>query len=86
MTTAEDPASVVTYTGDWIPARAFINIIASQRNARERFNNNPVVNQALEELAYAVSETRLVRGGFEKRTRSSFGQLGTLATQFAPER
>jgi hypothetical protein len=85
MTTG-DPANVVTYTGDEIPARAFINVIASQWNARERSNNNPAINQGLDQLAYAVSETRLVQGGFEKRTRSSFGQLGTLASQFAPER
>jgi hypothetical protein len=85
-TTADDPASVVTYSGDVIPARAFINVIASQWNARERSGNNPAINQALDQLAYAVSETRLVQGGFEKRTRSTFGQLGTLATQFAPER
>jgi hypothetical protein len=32
-----------------------------------------------------VSETRLVQGGFEKRTRSSFGQMGALTAQFAPE-
>ncbi|HEV7858455.1 MAG TPA: hypothetical protein VGO91_07485 [Pyrinomonadaceae bacterium] len=87
MTTAtDDPASVVTYTGDETPARAFVNVIASQRNMRGRSNNNPAINQALGQLTYAVSETRLVQGGFEKRTRSSFGQVGTLATQFAPER
>jgi hypothetical protein len=85
-TAAEDPASVVTYTGDEIPARAFVNVIASQWNERARSDNNPAINRALDQLAYAVSETRLVQGGFEKRTRSSFGQVGTLATQFAPER
>jgi hypothetical protein len=83
---AGEPASVVTYTEDLRPARGFINVIASQWNVRGRSDNNPAINQALDQLSYAVSETRLVQGGFEKRTRSSFGQLGTLATQFAPER
>jgi hypothetical protein len=85
-TTTDEPASVVTYTRDETSARAFVNVIASQWSSRERSNSNPSINQALDQLAYAVSETRLVQGGFEKRTRSSFGQLGTLATQFAPER
>jgi hypothetical protein len=86
LMTAEEPASVVTYTEDETPARSFIKVLSSQWNSRERSIDSPAMNQALGQLAYAVSETRLVQGGFEKRTRSSFGQLGTLATQFAPER
>jgi hypothetical protein len=38
----------------------------------------------LRRLRYTVSETQIVEGGFEKRTRSSFGQFGALASQFAP--
>lgn len=83
--TNEGPASVVTYTEDVPSARAFIRVIASQRAARARPINDPELNRALGQLSYSASETRLVEGGFEKRTRSAFGQLGALATQFAPE-
>lgn len=83
--TGTNPASVVTYTSDEPGASAFMRVIASQRGAREGPVNEAEVSRALGQLSYAVSETRLVEGGFEKRTRSSFGQLGTLVTQFAPD-
>jgi hypothetical protein len=30
----------------------------------------------------SASETRLLEGGFERRTRSGFGLIGTLAASF----
>ncbi len=33
---------------------------------------------------YAVSETLLADGGFEKRTRSAFGLFGEVVTRAAP--
>jgi hypothetical protein len=50
----------------------------------ERPANEVEFEGALRRLRYAVSETQIVDGGFEKRTRSSFGQFGALASQFAP--
>ncbi len=47
--------------------------------------NPDALARALDKLPYAVSATILSDGGFEKTTRSSFGQFGTLAAQFAPE-
>lgn len=78
------PLNVVTLTKDYAPARAFITAIATQRGVRERPFNELEVENALRQLRYAVSETRMVDGGFERRTRSAFGQFGTLASQFAP--
>ena len=86
LVSADSPASVVTYTDDSQPARTFISAIIAQRGARERPADDSNFEAALWRLRYAASETRLVEGGFEKRTRSSFGQFGTLATQFAPNK
>jgi hypothetical protein len=39
---------------------------------------------ALARRRYAVSETLLADGGFEKRTRSAFGLFGEVVTRTAP--
>ncbi|MBC7910696.1 MAG: hypothetical protein H7Y30_09365 [Pyrinomonadaceae bacterium] len=80
---ADGLAHAVTFTNDEAPARTFILFIAAQRAARAQPVNEQALLQALSRLAYASSETQLVEGGIERRTRSSFGQLGVLATQFA---
>jgi hypothetical protein len=85
LTSTSDPAFVVTFTDDSSPARTFINAIAAQPGVRTQ-PASADLERALGQLTYAVSETRLVEGGFEKRTRSSFGQFGALTTQFAPNK
>jgi hypothetical protein len=42
------------------------------------------LSAALARRRYAVSETQLADGGFEKRTRSSFGLFGEVVTRMAP--
>lgn len=79
------PTNVMTYTDDKTYARNFIISLASQRGARVKSFNEADFGRGLNQIPYAVSATRLSEGGFEKTTRSSFGQLGALATQFAPE-
>lgn len=76
--------NAITYTDAQAPARSFITAIASQREAGSQPINNTELQRALQQLPYTVSETRLVDGGFEKRTRSGFGQFGTIAEEFAP--
>jgi hypothetical protein len=39
----------------------------------------------LDERAYALSETRAVDDGFERRTRSPFGQFGAIIAQLGAE-
>lgn len=76
--------NAITYTDAQAPARSFITTIAAQRGARSQPINTTELTRALQQLPYTVSETRLVDGGFEKRTRSAFGQFGTIAEEFAP--
>ncbi len=79
------PASVLTYTDDKAPARSLILSVAGQRGASVQPFKEGEVERSLSQTPYAVSATRLTEGGFEKTTRSSFGQFGALAAQFAPE-
>ncbi|HEV2912873.1 MAG TPA: hypothetical protein VGX92_06105 [Pyrinomonadaceae bacterium] len=79
------PASALTYTDEKTPALSFIKTIASQRGASAQPFKEAEFERSLGQIPYAVSATRLVEGGFEKTTRSSFGQFGALVAQFAPE-
>lgn len=81
---AADPAIVVTYTDDQASAQTFIKAMAAHKGLSERVLNESQLDNALRQLRYAFSETQLVDGGFARKTQSSFGQFGTLASQFAP--
>jgi hypothetical protein len=81
---AAGPSNVVTFTEDYAPARTFVTALAAQRGVRERPTDEAALEEALRRLRYAATETQATDGGFERRTRSSFGQLGALASQFAP--
>jgi hypothetical protein len=85
LVAANGSANVATFTEDYAPARSFIRAMTTQKGVRERPVKEAELESALRRLRYAVSETRLVEGGFEKRTRSSFGQFGALASQFVTE-
>jgi hypothetical protein len=80
---SQAPSNTVTYTSDSIPARTFISAIATQKAVREGQPNEEALRQSLESLSYSVSETRLSESGFERKTRSAFGQFGALAAQFS---
>ena len=76
----DDPPGVVTLTDDAEDARRFISFVARQRGARKGDPPDAAaLRRALAALPYALSETRLGDEGFEKRTRSAFGQFGAIA-------
>lgn len=79
------PTGVTTFTDDDASARSVITAIASQAVARTRPFNQEELERALNRLPYTISETNLIEGGFEKRTRSAFGQFGTLVSRFSPD-
>lgn len=81
---APGPAVVVNYTDDQASARTFIKAMAAQNSLGERALNEGQLDTALHQLRYAFSETQLVDGGFSRKTQSSFGQFGMLASQFLP--
>jgi len=76
--------SVQTFTDDTENARAFISIFAKQRATRQTAVSDKATETAAGREFYAVSETELVESGFQRKTRSAFGQFGALAAQFIP--
>jgi hypothetical protein len=80
------PPISYTLTNDSTSARDFILALANQSFLREREPDPAQLTAALEKLPYVITQTKLVEGGFERRTRSAFGQFGTIATQFTGSR
>lgn len=66
-----------TLTDERESARAVLSHFAGRGDAARR-------EAALARRPYAVSETLLADGGFEKRTRSAFGLFGEVITRTAP--
>jgi hypothetical protein len=82
------PASrphVLTLADDREQARGFVTFVARQRGARQRPADAAALVKALAALPFSSAETRLVGDGFERRTRSSFGQLGSLLLRFTSD-
>ncbi|HEV2706360.1 MAG TPA: hypothetical protein VGV59_10575 [Pyrinomonadaceae bacterium] len=80
-TPADTLPQVTTWTDDAESARAFVLFFARQRSAHP---NPEALEKASRRLPRSISETRLTSAGFQKRTRSSFGQFGWIIEQFAP--
>lgn len=76
---------VLTHADDREPARAFVTFVARQRGARQRPADAAALEKSLASLPFASSETRLVADGFERRTRSAFGQFGSLILRFTSD-
>ncbi len=66
-----------TLTDERESARAVLSHFARRGDAGR-------LDAALARRRYAVSETQLADGGFEKRTRSAFGLFGEVVTRMAP--
>ncbi|HLL71296.1 MAG TPA: hypothetical protein VK363_07685 [Pyrinomonadaceae bacterium] len=80
-----DGAAVITYTNDYEPARRFVSFLGRQSGVRSSPPNAAALQRSLSALPYSLSETRLVEGGFEKKTRSAFGQFGAMLVQLATD-
>ena len=78
-----DAPNVLTFTNDDEPARRFISFLSRQSGVRKSAPNLDALRKALAAIPYTLSETRLVEGGFEKKTRSSFGQFGAMVVRLA---
>ncbi|MCA1634256.1 MAG: hypothetical protein LC802_11325 [Acidobacteria bacterium] len=81
----KEPSFVTTRTRDAGPARTVISFFGGARSSggasgRESFE------KALARHSLSVSETRLAADGFEKKTRSAFGQFGAIGALLTPER
>jgi hypothetical protein len=79
-----EPPFALTLTDDRDSARSTISYFARRDGARPARGDQAALEEALARRAYSVGETRLTDGGFEKKTRSSFGLFGEIVTRLAP--
>ncbi|HEV2764670.1 MAG TPA: hypothetical protein VGV38_16945, partial [Pyrinomonadaceae bacterium] len=77
-------AAASTWTDDTASAAAFVSYFGKRKLAPD----DPALKEAfarpLARRAYAVTESRFVSEGYERKTVSSFGSFGSLLTRFAP--
>jgi hypothetical protein len=77
---------VVTFFDQRAQTRLVITVLSKQRTLRTGAPTDAIaLARLLDERAYAVSETRAVDDGFERGTRSPFGQFGTIIAQLGAE-
>lgn len=76
---------VLTLSDDRETARGFVTFVSRQRGARQSPADAAALEKALAALPFTTTETRLVADGFERRTRSSFGQFGSLILRFTSD-
>jgi hypothetical protein len=76
-------AIIITFAKDVDRTRALLASLAAIKGSP--LTPSPNLDQTIEGLPYAVTETTLGDGGFEKRTRSDFGQFGFLISYLAPK-
>lgn len=85
----DDPLK--TATASFAGRTAFARTLTDERNSARavlshfaRRGDATGLEAALARRRYAVSETLLADGGFEKRTRSAFGLFGEIVTRTSP--
>jgi len=77
-------ANVASYARDTERARAFINTVASIRGTGAAVSDG-TLDRVVSGLPYATTETNLGSNGFERRTRSVFGQFSSLIPLLTPD-
>ncbi|HYY41476.1 MAG TPA: hypothetical protein VE775_02015, partial [Pyrinomonadaceae bacterium] len=86
LVTTEDPAGVISFTDDRTATYTLLTLFGRQKVLRTNSApNESALQRALEARPYALTETRPVEGGFERRTSSAFGLFGTIAGQLVVE-
>jgi hypothetical protein len=77
-------SNVVTYTKDSERVRALLTTVSTLRGSGSSASLDQI-DRIIDDLPYATTETTLGENGFERRTRSPFGQFGSLVSLLAPE-
>jgi hypothetical protein len=78
-----EPTFATTLTRDAGAARTVVSLFGG--GARGDAARREALEKALARHALSVSETRLTPDGFEKKTRSAFGQFGEIAAVLRPD-
>lgn len=86
LVTTEDPAGIISFTDDRTATYTLLTLFGRQKVLRTNSTpNESALQRALAARPYAITETRPVEGGFERRTSSAFGLFGTIAGQLVVE-
>ena len=80
----DETAFARTLTDERDSARNFMSVFARRGDANVARATPGASVAPYERRAYSLSETRITDGGFEKKTRSSFGLFGEIVARFAP--
>lgn len=79
-------ASVATYARESDRVMDFIQAITRASGGTTAVRESTEISRKIYQLPYSATETRLGDHGFERITRSSFGQFATLVPLLFPER
>jgi hypothetical protein len=79
-------ANVATYTRESDRVVKFIQAISRATGGTTAVPESTELSRKIEQLPYSATETKLGDHGFERITRSSFGQFATLIPLLFPER
>jgi len=80
----DETALARTLTDDRDSVRPVLSYFARRGDSGPARADPGALEAALARHTYSVSETRLVEGGFAKKTRSSFGLFGDIIMRFSP--
>lgn len=80
----DETAFARTLTDDRDSVRPVLSYFAGRGDSGPARADPGALEAVLARRTYSVSETRLGDGGFEKKTRSSFGLFGEIITRLAP--
>jgi hypothetical protein len=78
-------ASITSYVNDYDRIRTFVLALNQARRRKNDPVQNAKLDQALQELPYATTETNFGDQGLERRTRSCFGQFSSVLPFIFPE-
>jgi hypothetical protein len=79
-----EPSFATTLTRDAVATRTVISFFGG--GSRIGPSQRETLEKAFARHAVSISETRLAPDGFEKKTRSAFGQFGQLGALLSPDR
>jgi hypothetical protein len=79
-----EPAFVQTLTDERDSVRSVVPYVARLGGTRDAANNPAALDEVVSRRPLSVSATRLAEGGFEKKTRSSFGLFGEIISRLGP--
>jgi len=84
-TAVQESANVVSYAQDGERIRGLLTTMARVRGSNPSVANSADVERMIEQLPYAVTETKLEQQGLVRRTRSPLGQFSSLVSLLSPD-